>query len=922
MTAFAFGAPAILWALLLLPVLWWLLRATPPRPQDISFAPTRLLLRLMKREETPSKTPWWLMLIRLTLAALVIIALAQPILRPEAPAAIGEGPLLIAIDDTFAAANDWPDRVARAERLIDEAENADRSVVLLPTSNPDAPLTGTDAASAREELRGLAPQPWPARRGALAERLAEREMGGAAWLADGLGSEDDTAFFAALDAASATPVRVFAPEAGGIVGISTVEPGAEGMSIMLSADSDPGRVSRTVRVLDAKGFILAEAPVSFGIGETTATADLSLATELRNEAVRVSIAGTRNAAAVRLLDDKFRRRTVGLISGGSADLAQPLLSPLHYLRAALAPSADLREPTALDLPTAIDEFIDAGTSVIILSDVGTLLPVTQDALARWINAGGVLVRFAGPRTADGMDDLVPVPMREGARTLGGTLSWDDPQPLAEFDEDGPFGGLDVPNDVTVTRQLLAEPSITLTERTWAALADGTPFVTGRNIGSGAVIFFHVTADTSWSTLPLSGSFLEMLRRVVDLSTATGNSAETGPALPPYRTLDGLGRLVPPGPLVEPLPPGPVDLGPTHPPGLYGADGAFRAVNLLNDGDVLSATDFSALEGAEILPYQSDGPTELRGPLMTAAALLLLVDAIALLFLMGAFRRRNAIASVVVAMVAVGLSVGIAVPQARAQSDEATYSDATRFAMEAALRTRLAYVSTGDAEVDRVSHAGLTGLSLALTRRTAVEPAEPMAVNLETDDLAFFPLLYWPVTESAERPSDAAIAKVDAYMKNGGTILFDTRDQASAAIGASATPATRALRRILDGLDIPALEPVPQDHVLTKTFYLLQGFPGRWTGGPLWVEQITSQSPANRPARAGDGVSPILITANDMAGAWAVTGSGAYMFPTVPNDPFQREMALRAGINIAVYTMTGNYKADQVHIPALLERLGQ
>ncbi len=912
MTAFAFGAPAVLWALLLLPVLWWLLRATPPRPQDITFAPTRLLMRLMQREETPSRTPWWLMLIRLALAAVIILALAQPILRPEPPAAIGDGPLLIAVDDTFAAASDWQGRIARGERLIAEAEAADRTIVLVPTSDPNAPLTGVDAASARETLRGLEPKPWPARRAALAGRIAPDSVGGAVWLADGLGSDDDGAFYAALAAASASPVRIIVPEPGAILGVSDVETTVDGMDITLTADANPGPLPRTVRVLDGKGFVLAEGAAAFEAGSASASASLTLPTELRNDAVRVAISGERNAAAVRLLDERFRRRTVGLISGGSVDLAQPLLSPLHFLRAALAPSADLREPTALDLPTAVDELVDAGTSVIMMTDVGTLLPSTQDVLARWINSGGVLVRFAGPRTADGMDDLVPVPMREGARTLGGTLSWDDPQPLAEFSQTSPFAGLAVPDDVTVTRQLLAEPSIALTERTWAALADGTPFVTGRQVGAGGVVFFHVTADTSWSTLPLSGSFVEMLRRVVDLSTVSAARSEGGPTLPPYRILDGLGRLVVPGPLVQPLPAGEIAIGPKNPPGLYGTDGAYQAVNLLGEGEALSALDTALFEGATKLGYDTDGPTELKGALMSIAALLLLADALALLILMGALRRRPAVAVLALALV----------PLLGAADGRAQTPDALNFAMEASLRTRLAYVSTGDANLDRISEAGLEGLSLELARRTAIEPAAPMPVNLETDDLAFFPLLYWPIAGNTARPSDPAIAKVDAYMKNGGTILFDTRDQAAGAISASTSPATLALRKILDGLDIPALEPVPQDHVLTKTFYLLQGFPGRWAGGPLWVEQLTSQAVENRPARAGDGVSPILITANDLAGAWAISPDGSYMFPTVPNDPYQREMAYRAGINIAVYTMTGNYKADQVHIPALLERLGQ
>ncbi len=134
----------------------------------------------------------------------------------------------------------------------------------------------------------------------------------------------------------------------------------------------------------------------------------------------------------------------------------------------------------------------------------------------------------------------------------------------------------------------------------------------------------------------------------------------------------------------------------------------------------------------------------------------------------------------------------------------------------------------------------------------------------------------------------------------------------------------ALRSILSSLDIPELEPVPQDHVLTKTFFLLRDFHGRFTNGQLWVEALPAdeEEVANRPARAGDGVSSILITSNDLAGAWALRTDGQPMLPLVPGEPRQRELAFRAGVNIVMYTMTGNYKADQVHIPALLERLGQ
>ena len=102
-----------------------------------------------------------------------------------------------------------------------------------------------------------------------------------------------------------------------------------------------------------------------------------------------------------------------------------------------------------------------------------------------------------------------------------------------------------------------------------------------------------------------------------------------------------------------------------------------------------------------------------------------------------------------------------------------------FALKASLKTHLAYVLTGDPQIDEVSRQGLAGLSKVLNARTALEPAEPMGVDIDKDELAFFPVLYWPVREDAEPLSDATLAKVDAFMKQGGLIIFDTRDQDTA-----------------------------------------------------------------------------------------------------------------------------------------------
>jgi hypothetical protein len=488
----------------------------------------------------------------------------------------------------------------------------------------------------------------------------------------------------------------------------------------------------------------------------------------------------------------------------------------------------------------------------------------------------------------------------------------------------------VPNDVTVNRQVLAEPDADLTRHTWATLADGTPLVTAQRRGKGVIVLFHVTADTRWSDLPISGAFVDMLKRLVALAgstTATGEtqSAANTQVVPPTRVLDGFGAFGPPPSSARPIPTNFTGRASAeHPPGFYGPPEGLVAVNTLDPADRPASIDFSPLPAQHDV-YRHGEPLDLRGPIFLAALALLALDALVMLMISGGLStltRRRAAAMIAAGVLA--LAFAHALP-AHAQSQPQPLSSSDAFALKATLQTRLAYVVTGNAEVDEISKAGLQGLTLFLAQRTALEAGEPIGLDPARDELAFFPLIYWPVLPDVAKPSQETLDRIDTYMKRGGTILFDTRDALDAVPGQSAnTPGMVALRTILSSLDIPELEPVPRDHVLTKTFFLLRDFPGRYTDGQLWVEAMPDEGTedVNRPARAGDGVSSILITSNDLAGAWAMRPDGQPMLPLVPGDPRQREYAFRAGTNIVMYALTGNYKADQVHVPALLERLGQ
>ena len=927
----SFGAPAVLAGLLVLPVIWWLLRLTPPRPQEESFPPLRILAQVMRKEETPHQSPWWLTLLRLLMAALVIFALAQPVFNAREATPTEGSALAIVIDNSWASATDWDVRVATAERLIADAGNAGKPVILALTADrPNAEIGPFDAAAARERLNAAAPRPVPTDRPAIFARVAAalETLPGAsvAVLSDGLSAQGDEDAFDTLLGNAAGLIWV-EPSQFALLGIRDSANLADAFTfVAIRSPGDALPRQAAAAAFDERGRRIAETTVSFGAGGIEAEGAFRVPFELRNDFVSVVLEGENQAAAVRLLDENSRRRRVGLISQAEADSAQLLLSPLYYIRRALEPFADLVEASSTDLAEAIPRLLDQRPAVIVMADVGTLPDTAREQLIEWMEGGGTLVRFAGSRLAAAGNDeeLLPVRLRIGERALGGTLSWTEPQAVTEFPAGSPFADLAPPTEVTVSRQVLAEPTADIVERTWASLADGTPLVTGAPRGDGTLVLFHVTPEATWSTLPISGSFVEMLRRIVQLSRNQGRleaGAEGGASsLAPYRMIAADGQLVPPGPDARPLVAGAAPaVTIENPPGFYGGEDGVVAHNLLDrEAEFAPITRPQTVLPVTRAAYAFDESLDLKGPLIAAALLLMVLDTLAVLWMAGRLSRRPRRAAATTGMaVAVVIGAALFTDPAYAQVDDAA-------AIDAISETRIAYVLTGNSSIDSVSRAGLTGLTRYLVEKTALEPGEPAGVDIETDELAFYPLIYWPIDESAPMPSEAALARVDAYMREGGTVLFDTRDQYSTGFDAvSASPSTRRLRDILSTMNVPPLEPVPADHVLTKTFFIMPEFPGRYSGGPLWVEaSLDAANPDNRPVRTGDGVSPIMITSNDLAGAWAIDGGGAPMFPTVPADPMQRVYAYRAGVNIMMYMLTGNYKSDQVHVPVLLERLGQ
>lgn len=961
----SFLTPLILFALLSLPLIWWLLRATPPAPDRVRFPAFIILRQLVNRKETPDKTPWWLIALRLFLAACLIIGLAGPIINaPEKSA--NNGPLVLVVDNTFAAAHGWSKRRAVMEEAAETIRQSDRPAFVI-TSAPILPGQGTlvqGPLNARE-LRNLAadiqPEPFIADRRAVNEAYTDLDTRIEAsgletgtpefwWLTDNLRTPltdisssgiSETALLSAMRTRGA--VKIYQDRGSELFSVTqnsdqqetnTPNQNLDGLNFMIKRRASAQTWRGTIVARGKTGRELDRQEVMMAANETEKTVRIDLPIALQNDLADVRLEGRRSASAIWLADARDRRALIGLIET-DRERSAALLSGNHYIRQAMAPFAAFQSGDILSLTAA-------QVSVIMLDDVGRLRRDEEDALRAWLNDGGVLVRFAGAKLADaaldGSPSLIPVDLRRGERALGGTLTWATPQPLGEFSANGPFDGLLPPTDVLVRQQVLAEPGGETSARTWASLTDGTPLVTGAREGKGLIVLFHIGATPLWSDLPISEIFIDMLKRVTFLSAYSPQTLTTDRTnaedarFAPVKMLTGFGGFTAPLPTHSPVTTsdGLIQATPQSPPGLYGSSETPIAINTVPANTPLDALSFGP---TPTRGYTTSPPRPLWVFFFTLALLALLLDLLATLFLRGLLSAKTATATATTAIAAgaFGLIVGANLALSTlAMAQTANGVPVERFAptknpldlpinertAQAALSTRFAFVRTETPETNRLAELGLIALSQELSRRTTVSPALPVGVDLKTDDLSVYPILYWPVEPGMETIDDTTLAQIEDYMRLGGLIIFDTRDDERAIDGVETAEAA-TLRKILTRINIPPLTRLPKDHVLTRSYYLLPDLRGRTAIRPVWVAAGSA---------INDGVTPLIIGGRDWIGAWARYPGGAPLRPVTADQisagERAREMAYRSGINMAMVAFTGNYKTDQVHTGILLKRLGE
>ncbi|MGK2285216.1 DUF4159 domain-containing protein [Pedomonas sp. V897] len=901
------AAPAVLAGLAALPLLWWLIRRLPPPTRQVVFPAVRLLGPVVEQPPPQARPPWWLLLIRLGALTLLLLGLAGPRWDPT-PDAPSPRRLLLVLDNGWESAPGWQEMLSAARNRIEALRAEDARVALVTTAPPSggwpgnaAPVPGwVTPRTALALLEQHAPRPWPADREGAARAIARLAPGSAdeaLWITTGWGAQGAEPLGKALKAVG--PARLL-PVPARMIAIRQFGGTAGGWRVQLVRPE--GLPAETVRLtaIDTAGRPRAETAVRFDANETSATVQLGVAVGDLARISRLTIAESRSAATTALIDAAALHPRVAIFSGERRGEPRPLQSAAFYVRRALEPYASVDT-------VAAESMTSTEANIRVFLDLPVNGRDQAEAMLRWVREGGIAITFAGPRIAQNGTRLAPGPLLTATRAVGTRLSWEKPQKLGGFAADGPLAGLPNDPDVTVTRQVLvADPSAPSLMR-WAWLEDGTPLVTARTEGAGALVMVHANADPRWTSLPLSGLFEQMLRRFLPLvGRATRPAGAPEGSFMLEAALDGDGLLTDPAQprQISPEAWESAAASPATPPGLYRAGSVTRALNLMQgNGPISPRFRFEPLTKAAGLPVVSReglrAPVELAPPLLILGLLLAILDGVLSLGRPGAFRwpLRRAGASAAVAVLALLAGLVAAPRPGHAQlfpglvPREPPASQAPATTVEPVL---LGYVTTGNPAADSRARDGLDMLTRILRTRTAVRAGSPQAVNLERDELGTLALLYWPLT--SPRPlSPEAAARLSAYLASGGLLVVD--------LGPAPLP-PEVVREVLQPLGLPRLAPLNSDHVLARSFYLLDRYPGRVQGQTVWVE-------AGTEGGSDGAVAGVVMGSADWAGAWASHEN---------INARQREWALRFGVNLVMYALTGTYKADQVHVKAILDRL--
>ncbi|MBC6445034.1 MAG: DUF4159 domain-containing protein, partial [Alphaproteobacteria bacterium GM202ARS2] len=821
---------------------------------------------------------------------------------PPANTLSNDAPLLLVIDNGWATAAHWHTHMQTLRDTL--ASLPDHRFILLPTATPPDPntLSILSARQAQTALDSLNPHPWHPQNAIIAQTLTNKDtntprlnhLSAILWSHDAIDSPDkntlkDTLqahadrlnipFYSLTEPSLSLPIVLAPPP-------KTAQP--QLLAYVLTPPTLPTQradsPSYHLQGFDADNRLLFDKPLTLDSQETPVYASAEQAHflhQLHNLRLRTP-QHQRHAATVLLRDSQSRQPSIFVLNP-SSESPPPLLNSNHYITQAL------NRPTRnASLANALKQKAD----IIFWHDQTTRIPTDEQShLLSWLEQGGILVRFASPHVQDLDADpnLLPAPLYEITASTRGFLADSTDSSTLHFAEHSPFHQLpSTPTHIAPTFAFIEPPPDV---HIWAYTDDHRPLISARRVGNGWLVFFHTPLHPLRSDLALDTLFPTILATLTRLRTYQGstslNSHTPSTLWQPLQLLDGWGQLSSPTATTQALN-ADARPSPQTPPGIYATTYERRALNL---GDNLSPPIpfINAPPPLQPTPPQHNQHT-LQGWLLTAIILLLAIHT--LLLLRRAHRpsptQPSRLSTTSTATAAALVFCYAFFPCLTSAQDLA--GDAPFYA------PRIGYMLSNDKEQDSLSHKGLSQLTRFINARTVAQLAEPLALTPQSPLLPFVPLIYWPVTSSNTPLSPQDTRTIEHYLSKGGIILFDTL-----------TPKAN----LEPSLSLPPLTPIDDEHTVTRSFFLLPL--------NLWRKTNTPVPWSDHHAQAHIPTASVFASQQNWAQLWQ---NHLYMpqHPSLTGILTQQTLAMRFGLNLVLYALTGNYKRDQIHALTIIERL--
>ncbi len=895
MNIISFSNYYALFGLALTPIIWIIIKSFPPIPKSYNFSSLYLLEKIDYNSSKNNNTPLWLLIFRILFFILIVLFFSHPHVKNKDSLNTKEFTKYVIVADIgWSMANDWDKFKKIVLQISKEAEKNNKKIIFfhsLLKSYKDV-KTFKSSTDINSYLKNLTPLPIKFNESTLKYLLENPSI---------LNNSKLYLISSIYDFNNASKhiqnYNFIKNNSDQHYFINPVETLLVINKLGINQNNIICEISRIgksnfdqnfyLKVNTINDEIIYNASHEINEDSKLKIVNLSFPIQLINQIKHIEIVGQNHAGAKYYFDDFSKKKNIAILSDNEFYKESPLLSPIYYLKKSLSSKHLLTI-------SKIDSIIKQNYSTIIVPETMKIPKEFEYKLKNWLLNGGTLIRFAGQGLVGQKSNFLPVENSIGTiRSIDGQLTINKNLYISEFKKNSIFSGLEIPSDISITKQLVFN-EISDKVKILAKLNDGTPIVSMRNIGLGNIILFHIGASNSWSDLPISSLFPDMLNRVLLFSKHKGSSNLEDLNL--TKEIDGFGNLIQTKKIVninkfDDIKNSQPSL--IVPPGKYENDQISVVLNLstnINGSDLEEASQYTYISD-----YSFTGEKDLSPMILKILLTMFILDTLITIMIKNNiniyqyFKKNNIIFLFLFPLIFLNLEASTA------------------------NETYLAYIKIKNKEINNISENGLNNLKSLLSTRTAISPKGVVGLDLKNDDIFSYPFIYWPLTKNLLQIEKAEIVKINNYINNGGIFFFDVIGFSRSNLNLK-DKKFKAIRDFLSNIKVKNLSILPKGHTLTKSFYLLNKFPGKWDNRVLLIE--------NSNLEYKDGVSSIILGFNDWARAWSLDKNSVPLYPVVPGGERQRELSYRFGINIAMYSLTGNYKSDQIHSKSILNRLSK